>query len=136
VAAQLDGAVVGGEGLVVPAGAGQQVGPDRVVGLVGGQRLAVEHVQGGHAGGGALPLADRHRPVERHHSGRAQGEELVVEGHDLPPVGGGGGGRGSVHGGDGGLELEGPGRAASHARRHEGAALGDQLPVPPRAVLV
>ena len=116
VGGQLDGAVVGG-GRAAPAGTGEEIGAGGVVRLVVLERGHVERVEGVEAGGGAPQLADGDGPVEGGHRVGAQGEELVVEGDDLGPVGGRGAGGVGVDGGDGGLDLERTGLVAAQAAR-------------------
>ena len=63
-------------------------------------------------------------------------QQLVVELHDLRPVGGLGRGRVGVHGGDRRLDLVRARHVAAQAGAHEGVALVDQCAVPQRAVLI
>ena len=93
-------------------------------------------VERGEAVGGAVELGDGDGPVERDHGVRAQRVELVVEGDDLRPVGGVGGGGVGVDGGDGGLDLERSGLVAAQAGADEVVAFGDERAVPQGAVLV
>jgi hypothetical protein len=118
---------------VVAAEAAEQVGPDRVEQVVAVQLQAVHQ---GERGGRALDLGHRDGPVEGHHRARGHGQELVVEGDDLPPVGVGQGRRVAVDGVDGGLELVGAGLVAAQAAPDDGLALGDAVAVPAAAVLV
>src|SRR5579863_6980834 len=102
VPGQYDGLVVGRRGVGAAAEAAQQVGPGRVVQVVAVQ---VQRVDLRERGGGAVGLGQRDRAVERHHRGGRQGEQLVVQGKDLRPVGPRGGRRIAVHGCDRRLYL-------------------------------
>jgi hypothetical protein len=130
VGGQLDRAVVGGDGWVMPSGPGEEVGARGVVGLVVLERGRVERVEGVETGGGAAQLADGDGPVEGGHRVGAHGVELVVEGDDLGPVGGRGGGGVGVDGGDGRLDLERAGLVAAQARTDEVVSFGDEQAIP------
>ena len=62
--------------------------------------------------------------------------ELVVERHDLRPVGVGGGWRVGVDGLDGRLDLVRPGLVAAQAGANDGVPLGDEIAVPGASILV
>jgi len=90
--------------------------------------------------GGAEHMADRDRAAE--HGGGvlarrvvAEGEQVVVPGEDLWPVGLLGAGRVVVQGGDGGLDLVAAGATGGQRRLQDAHALGDLAGVPQAAVL-
>ena len=68
--------------------------------------------------------------------GRRPRQQLVVELHDLVPVGVGGVRGVGVHGGDRGLDLEGPGEVAAEARPDDRVPFADLAGVPAGAVLI
>jgi len=74
-------------------------------------------------------------PVEQYHRRRRQGLQPVVEQADLRPVGLLVAGRLRVKRGDGRLDLIGPRLAQRERAVQQPDGLGDQRPVPPRAVL-
>ena len=90
--------------------------------------------------GGAEDVADRDRATEHGggvlaHRVVGEGDEVVVPGEDLRPVGLLGAGRVGVQGGDRGLDLVAP-RALNGERRLQDAhALGDLAGVPQATVL-
>ena len=92
----------------------------------------IQRVDEGERRGGTVPLADGDGPVERDHRRRREGEQVVVEGDDLAPVGR----RLAVHRLDRGLHLVRTGVAAAQAAPDEVAALLGEVVVPPAAVLV
>ena len=71
-----------------------------------------------------MELGDGHRSVQGNDGVGAQSVELVVEGDDLGPVGGFGGGGVGVDRGYGGLDLERSGLVAAKARAHQLVAFG------------
>ena len=91
-------------------------------------------------GGGAEDVADRDRAAE--HGGRVlahrvvgEGDEVVVPGEDLRPVGLLGACRVVVQGGDCGLDLVAAGALNGQHRLQDAHALGDLASVPQAAVL-
>src|SRR5262245_62057900 len=79
VRAEVDGTLVGGAGVVVPAGAGEEVGAGGVVGLVVVERGGVERLDRGQAVHRALELGDGDCAVEGDHRVGTERVELVVE---------------------------------------------------------
>jgi len=91
-------------------------------------------------GGGTESVADRDRAPEHRggvltHGIVGEGDEVVVPGEDLRPVGLLGGGRVVVQRGDGGLDLVAPGALNGQRRLQDAHALGDLADVPQAAVL-
>src|SRR5215813_8090341 len=92
--------------LGLAAQAAQQVRPDGVVQVVA---LEIEAVYQGEAGGRAIDLGDGDRAVQRYHGASSQRQQLIVELHDLPPVGRARGRRIAVDGVFRGMALVRPG---------------------------
>ena len=91
--------------------------------------------------GGAEDVADRDRAAEHGggvlaHRVVGEGDEVVVPGEDLRPVGLLGAGRVVVQGGDRGLDLVAAGALNGQRRLQDAHALGDLAGVPQAAVLV
>ena len=91
-------------------------------------------------GGGAEDVADRDRAAEHGggvlaHRVVGEGDEVVVPGEDLRPVGLLGACRVVVQGGDGGLDLVAAGAPNGQRRLQDAHALGDLAGVPQAAVL-
>src|SRR5512132_2893670 len=91
-------------------------------------------------GGGAEDVADRDRSPEHRggvlaHRVVGEGDEVVVPGEDLPPVGLLGACRVVVQGGNGGLDLVAAGALNGQRRLQDAHALGDLAGVPQAAVL-
>ena len=103
-----DRAVEGRARLVSAARAKQQLGADDVpaVVLLKRERKPVDDCERGVR---PVDLGHGDRPVECDDRRGIEGEEVVVELHDLPPVGGIDRGRVGVDGRDRGLQLERPG---------------------------
>ena len=133
---QSDRGVVRDNGFGVATGAGEQVGARGVVGLVVGESLVVDLVEGGEAGIGTVELGDRDGAVEIDDRAGSQLGELVVERDDLCPVGRRRGGGVGVDGGDGGVDLIRAGLVASKTCPHQLMPFGDEVAVPQVAVLV
>ena len=114
----------------------EKVGARRVVWLEGVERAGVDGGERGEPLGRAVDLGDGHRAVQGNNRVGAKGVQLVVEGDDLGPVGGFGGGCVGVDCGYGGLDLERSGLVAAKASTHELVAFDDQCLVPAGAVLV
>src|ERR1700744_1300235 len=131
-----DGGVVGGCRFFGPAEATEEVGAGGVEQVISGQVALVQRVELVEGGGGACDLGQGDAAVEGDDRGGGDGQELVVEGEDLAPVGGGGHRGVGVDGGDRGLELVGAGAVAAQAGPDQVVAFGDQGPVPAVAVLV
>src|SRR5207342_208171 len=92
------------------------------------------------AGGRAEGVADRdgaaeHRGGVLAHRVVGEGDEVVVPGEDLRPVGVLGAGRVVVQGGDGGLDLVAPGALNGQRRLQDANALGDLAGIPQATVL-
>ena len=90
--------------------------------------------------GGTEDVADRDRAAEHGggvlaHRVVGEGDEVVVPGEDLRPVGLLGAGRVVVQGGDGGLDLVAPGALGGQRRLQDAHALGDLAGVPQATVL-
>ena len=90
--------------------------------------------------GGTEHVADRDRAAEHGggvlaHRVVGEGDEVVVPGEDLRPVGLLGAGRVVVQGGDGGLDLVAPGALDGQRRLQDAHALGDLAGVPQATVL-
>src|SRR5512132_4161019 len=91
-------------------------------------------------GGGAEDVADRDRAAEHGggvlaHRVVGEGDEVVVPGEDLRPVGLLGACRVVVQGGDGGLDLVAAGALNGQRRLQDAYTLGDLTVVPQAAVL-
>ena len=113
--------------------AAEEVGAHGVESVVVGE---VELVDEGQRRRGAVDLGDRDGAVERHDRGRLQGQQVVVERDDLPPVGRLGGRGIAVDCVDRGLELVGAGLVAAQAAAKDRLPLLDEGAVPAAAVLV
>ena len=127
--ASVDRRGIGAGRLVAATEAAQQVGPRGVEQVIArrGRR------PGRRPRRGRPPdrrLGDGHGPVEGDDRRRRDGEELVVEGDDLAPVGVRRRRRVAVHGVDRRLDLVRPGRVAPQAAPHEVLTFGDQRAVP------
>ena len=91
--------------------------------MVAGKRKGIDESEGF----GNLPkLGDRDRPVERHHGGRRERQQVIVERHDLSPVRLLGALRVAVHGVDRRLQLVGAGAIHAQAQAHERLPLGHE----------
>jgi hypothetical protein len=102
VAGEGDGSAERVGGLVVATGPVERLGAGGVEQVVGGQ---VDLVEGVECGCRAAVLHHGDRAVERDQGVGAQALQVVVEGDDLGPIGGGGRCRIGVDGGDGRLDL-------------------------------
>ena len=117
-----------------------QVAADGVPAVPGAKHLA-QPVGFAQPGGGAEDLADRDRAAK--HRGRVlphgivdEGDQVVIPGEDLRPVGLLGARRVVVQGGDGGLDLVPAGALDRERRLQDAHTVGDLPGVPEAAVLV
>jgi hypothetical protein len=94
--------VVSGSRLAEAAEAFEQVGPGGMEQVIPVEIDAVELVE---RRTGPMHLGEGDGPIERHDRRGGEHRELVVETHDLGPVGVAGGGSVGMYGGDGGLDL-------------------------------
>src|SRR5258707_9971 len=104
VVGSIDRRVVCRQCVGVAAQASQQVGADGVVQVVA---VEVQRVEEGERGFGSVDLGHGDRTVEGDDRGGVVGQQLVVELHDLRPVGGGRGWGVAVDGVDRRLDLVG-----------------------------
>ena len=116
-----------------------QVAADGVPAVAVAEHLA-QPVGLAQPGGGAVDVADRDRAAEHGggvlvHRVVGEGDEVVVPGEDLRPVGLLGAGRVVVQGGDRGLDLVAAGALKGERRLQDAHALGDLAGVPQAAVL-
>ena len=120
-------------GLVPPSEPPEQVGAHGVEHVVILQRQVVDDCEPRRR---SVDLGHGDGAMQRHDRRWLQREEMVVERADLAPVGVGRRRRVPVYGVDRGLDLIRARRAALQATTHDGVALGDEIGIPSRPVLV
>src|SRR5271157_1073495 len=125
------------DGFAVAPEAFQQLSPGDVkLGPALQLRVTGQGIEDDEPGGRALGHGEGNRSVGLHDGGGLVADQLGVEQRDLPPVGTAGAACGRVAGGDGGLQLIGPGPAFTQGSLEERLAFGDHARVPQAAILL
>ncbi len=136
IADEVERFAIGGNGLIVPVEFAQQFGPrdgQRVV--VAQLRFGAEAVEQGETGLRTVAHGNGDRPTESHDRGSGSGQQQIVEGNDLRPIGAVDVSGFDVQRSDGCLDGVRP-RITTESLDQEVPALDDQAGVPAASILL